>query len=269
MKWGVIFIALAVLLPKAFSQGVQVYDARKNYPKQNPSEKLSADEEAVDKLEQELAAQNKAMSAAGDFLESPEEKKEREYKEQEAQDAKEAQEAEEKEKGPALSKDLLDIQAELQAGKSSMDLLQDPKLRKKLIAAYQNNPMSLMPIEMLHDAVGSQVKKTQIGFIFEKFPKLLDFLVNFMHHPRALGQAVKVLDRTDDLKFCGYVSIVLFIFAFLLRKKLITEDTKFLNRLLIKVSMSFGFMGLSLGYLYMTFNEELSPAVEVFKKTFF
>jgi hypothetical protein len=264
MKWGVILIALAVLLPKAFSQGVQVYDARKNYPKPNPVEKLSADEAAVDELEKELAEQNKAMAAAGDFLETPEEKQEKERKAQEEKDVKE-----EKKKGPALSKDLMDIQAELQAGKTSMDLLQDPKLRKKLIAAYQNNPMSLMPIEMLHEAVGSQVKKTQIGFVFERFPKLLNFLVNFMHHPKALGQAVKILDRTDDLKFCGYVSIVLFIFTFFLRKKLITEDTKFFNKIFIKLVMSVGFMAASMGYLYISFQEELSPAVDVFKKTFF
>ncbi len=271
MKWGSGALLIALLLPiTSWSQTVQVYDpqgpevaAPKNAaaPQGNVSE-----EDEFEKLEKELAEQNKAMGAAAGILETPEEKLQRLDDE-----AKATQEAplENEQLGLAINKDLLELQAALQGGKSSLDIIQDPVLRQKLINAYQTNPMAAMPKEMLRGVVEEQIHKTPLSGLVNAFPKMLDFLVNLMQHPKAMGQMVKILNRTDDLKICGYVSIALMILVFVLRKTLIKKRTRFMKRVYIGFSTSVLMLGGSLGFLWFSFREELGPTLDVFKTTFF
>ena len=277
MKWGkrALFIAWFFSLA-VFAQGVQVYDSREGGAPASPEAAAApsgpavgqsaqdADDDDLEALSRELEAQNKAMGAAGAILESPDEKSSR-IEEEKAQQESKA----EAESGPQLNPHLLELQAALQGGRSSMDILQDPQLRKKLIAAYQNNPMVHVPREMLKEMLTEQMNKTPLAGVIKQFPKLLDFLVDFMRHPKALGQSVKILDRMDDLKRCGYVSIGLMILVFILRKKLITKRTAFMKKIGISLSTSALLLGGSLGYLWYSFSEELAPGLEVFKQTFF
>lgn len=269
MKWGSGALLVALLLPAvSWSQSVQIYDpkAPPTAAEQKAAAAATAEEDdPVAELEKELAAQNKAMGAANDMLETPAEKVQRLDDEAKArQDAP----VETEELGLAINKDLLELQAALQGGKTTLDLVNDPVLRKKLISAYQNNPMANLPRDVLKGVLEEQIQKTPIKGLVRAFPKLLDFLVDLMHHPRAMGQAVKVLDRLDDLKTCGYVSLALMVLVFILRKTLITKKTRFMKRVFIGLGTSMLMIGGSLGFLWYSFHEEFGPTMEVFKKTF-
>jgi hypothetical protein len=128
--------------------------------------------------------------------------------------------------------------------------------------------MAGLPREVLKAVVEEQIQKTPLKAPVKMFPKLLDFLVDLLHHPKAMGQAVKILDRMDDLKTCGYVSIGLIIFVFILRKVLVNKKTRFMKRVFIGFGTSMLMLGGSLGFLWFSFHEELGPSLEVFKKTF-
>jgi hypothetical protein len=270
MKWGAGALIIALLLPGfSLAQTVQVYDPEG--PEAAAPKKAAAaaveEDDPVAELERELAEQNKAMGAAAGMFETPAEKVQRLDDEARAKQD-EAAESETEGMGLAINKDLLELQAAMQGGKSSLDILNDPVLRKKLIAAYQTNPMASLPKEVLRGVVEEQIQKTPLKGIVKMFPKLLDFLVNLLHHPKAMGQAVKVLDRTKDLKTCGYVSIGLMVFVFFLRRYLVTKRTRFFKRVLIGLSTSMLMLGGSLGFLWISFREELGPTLEVFRTTF-
>ena len=270
MNWGSGALLIALLLPGLTrAQTVQVYDPEGPVaaaPKKAAAAQASdPEEDEFEQLEKELAEQNKAMGAVSGILETPSEKVQRLDDEARArQDDPEETEG----LGLAINKDLLELQAALEGGKSSLDILNDPVLRKKLIAAYQTNPMASLPIEVLRGVVEEQVQKTPLKGLVKAFPKILDFLVNLLHHPKAMGQAVKVLERTDDLRTCGYVSIGLMIFVFFLRRYLVTKRTRFFKKVFIGFSTSMLMLGGSLGFLWFSFREELGPTLDVFKTTF-
>lgn len=269
MNWGSGALLIALLLPGlTLAQSVQIYDPEGPEavaPKKAAAAAAAEDDDPVAELEKELAEQNKALGAAAGMLESPAEKVQR--LDDEAK-AKESEALGTEQLGLGINKDLLELQAALQGGKSTLDILNDPVLRKKLIAAYQNNPMAQLPRDVLKGVVEEQIQKTPLKGLVKMFPKVLEFIVGLLHHPKAMGQAVKILERTDDLKTCGYVSIGLMIFVFFLRRYLVTKRTRFFKRVFIGLSTSALMIGGSLGFLWFSFHDELAPTLDVFKQTF-
>jgi len=270
MQYGSRLIVFLCLLPLlVHAQNVQIYDPQS--PTQNPAPHTALDTVApatseidpndpVTEAELDRAKVSKQYGQLAETSELP---------------GKVADEVTSKgaarvdELGIAIDKNLLDLQSELNSGKSSLDILNDPALRAKLIKAYENNPMSQLPKEQLRPLVEQQIQQTPLKGVTKTFPKVLDFIVNLMHDPKALGQLVKMLNRPDDLKMCGYVSLALFIFIFALRKVLIRPKTRGLQRIGITLATSVLLFGGSLGYLWATFHEELGPAVRVVGETFF
>lgn len=255
MKFFFLFFLFFVSL-NVFSQGVQLYDSRPSGTlKSETSEGKDAqldDEDDFEALERELAEQNKKMGEAGDLLnvekDKPKEKKS-------------------DEDGLPQNQDLFELQAALNEGKSPMDLIRDPELRKKLIKAYEVNPMSQMPKEVLREMLVDQIQGSPLGTVTKQFPFILNFLVNFMHHPTALGQTVKILDRPDDLKMCGFVSIVLMVLIIFLRRGFLKDDPPIGKVIGVKLVSSLIFISASMGFLYFTFLDELDPVIEVFKQS--
>lgn len=250
-------IALISLMSlNAFSQGVQVYEARPagaiGKEKAAAQDKSDSDED-FEALERELAEQNKKMGSAGDLLNVEEEKPNE--KKGEAENVL------------GQNQELFELQAALNEGKSPMDIIKDPELRKKLIKAYEVNPMSQMPKEALREMLVDQIQGSPLGTVSKQFPFVLNFLVNFMHHPSALGQAVKILDRPDDLRMCGFVSIVLMVLIYFIRKGLLKDDPPIGKVIGVKLVSSLIFLTLSFGFLYFTFLDELDPLIEVIQQS--
>ena len=252
-----LLIALISLMTlNAFSQGVQVYEARPagavGTEKAAAQEKSESDED-FEALERELAEQNKKMGSAGNLLNVEEEKP----KEKKA----------EAENVLGQNQELFELQAALNEGKSPMDIIKDPVLRKKLIKAYEVNPMSQMPKEALREMLVDQIQGSPLGTVSKQFPFVLNFLVNFMHHPTALGQAVKILDRPDDLRMCGFVSLVLMVLIYFIRRGFLKDEPPIGKVIGVKLLSSLIFLSLSVGFLYFTFLDELDPLIEVIKQS--
>jgi hypothetical protein len=255
MKLALILL-ISLLCLNTFSQGVQVYEARPagaiGAEKKAPQESTS--DEDFEALERELAEQNKKLGSAGSLL-NVEEDKPKKKKQDEAGDP------------IGQNQELFELQAALNEGKSPMDIIKDPALRKKLIKAYEINPMSQMPKEALREMLVDQIQGSPLGTLTKQFPIILNFLVNFMHHPTALGQAVKILDRPDDLRLCGFVSLVLMVLIYFLRRGFLKDDPPIGKVIGVKLVSSLIFLTLSFGFLYFTFLDELDPLIEVFKQS--
>jgi hypothetical protein len=251
-----LILLISLLCLNSFSQGVQVYEARPagaiGDEKKAPQESTS--DEDLEALERELAEQNKKLGSAGSLL-NVEEDKPKKKKQDEAGDP------------IGQNQELFELQAALNEGKSPMDIIKDPVLRKKLIKAYEINPMSQMPKEALRDMLVDQIQGSPLGTLTKQFPIILNFLVNFMHHPTALGQAVKILDRPDDLRLCGFVSLVLMVLIYFLRRGFLKDDPPIGKVIGVKLVSSLIFLTLSFGFLYFTFLDELDPLIEVIKQS--
>lgn len=252
------FILLISLISlNTFSQGVQVYEARPAgaigaAPKEASKSDESTSDEDFEALERELAEQNKKLGSAGTLLNVEEDKPKKKNK---AEDP------------IAQNQELFELQAALNEGKSPMDIIKDPLLRKKLIKAYEINPMSQMPKEALREMLVDQIQGSPLGTLTKQFPFILNFLVNFMHHPTALGQAVKILDRPDDLRMCGFVSLVLMVLIYFIRRGFLKDEPPIGKVIGVKLLSSLIFLSLSLGFLYFTFLDELDPLLEVIKQS--
>lgn len=170
--------------------------------------------------------------------------------------------------GLEIDQNLLSIQGALDKGATAGDILQDPKLRKNLMKAFENNPMSQMPRDVLKPTLAGHLEKNPLGALTKRFPKMLDFMVDFMRHPRAISQMVKILDRPKSLRNCGIASLLLMLMFYLIKRKVIAEDMGFIKRNLIGLCFSLAFMTSSGLVLWLTFQEELAPTLEVFQQTF-
>jgi hypothetical protein len=257
---GRVFLFLCLLPLFALSQDVQVYDPTTTSDATTPNEIPAEADDPVAEAELDRAKVTKQMGQIATAAEAPE---------RALEEAKNDANKKVDQLGIAIDKNLLELQGELKAGKSSTDILLDPVLRKKLVQAYEDNPMAKMPVEDLRSMVETQLQQTPLKNVVKTFPKILDFIVNLMHHPKALGKLVQMLDRPDDLKLCGYVSLALFVFVFILRKVLIKPRTRFFKRIGITLSTSALLLGGSLGFVWFSFQEELSPTLDVVSKTFF
>ncbi len=247
----VLLVLLSLLSLNTFSQGVQVYEARPAGAKSDA--KPASDDDDFEALERELEEQNKKLGTADTLLNVAKDKPE--DKEAEAEDVL------------AQNQELFELQAALNEGKSPMDIIKDPVLRKKLIKAYEINPMSQMPKEALREMLVEQIQGGPLGTLTKQFPFVLNFLVNFMHHPTALGQSVKILDRPDDLRTCGFVSIVLMVLIYFIRRGFLKDDPPIGKVIGVKLFSSLIFLSLSFGFLYFTFLDELDPLIEVIKQS--
>lgn len=167
--------------------------------------------------------------------------------------------------GVEIDRNLLELQAALDGGASSFDILNNPKLRQNLIKAFESNPMKDVPPAQLEAAL----KKSEARGLFERFPALMKFMVNFMRHPTALAQLVKSLERREAWRNCLAASLTLMVLLFFLKHKLMTDKTPWWKKTLYSLGNSVFFFCCSLSIALFVFSEELGPTIDVIKQTFF
>ena len=242
----VLFFFILFLNLSAFSQSVQVYEAR-------PANSQPKSDDEFEALERELAEQNKNIGSAQNLLDIEEDP---------------ALELKKDKDSLPQNTELFELQAALNKGVSGMDIIQDPLLRKKLMKAYEVNPMSLMPKETVEEMLKDQLQGSSLETLTQKIPFIFRFLVNFMHHPKALGQSVKILDRPGDLKKCGVTSLILLVLVIFFRRGFLKHNPPIGKVIVVKLSSSMIFLCSSMGFFYFTFTSELAPLIEVLRQSF-
>jgi hypothetical protein len=170
--------------------------------------------------------------------------------------------------GQDIDENLLALQGAMGKGMSAADIIGDRALRKSLVKMFENNPMSQMPPEQLRPMLTEHFEKNQMGGLTKKFPKIIDFMVNFIRHPRAAAQLVQVLDRPQALRKCGVTTLILMAVFFILKRKTISDRMSFFKRQFISLGFSLAFISCAGLFVWFTFQKELAPTLEVFQKTF-
>lgn len=174
---------------------------------------------------------------------------------------------------PALDpqqKDLQDILAEIQKGKTVSDLVRDPVYRVKLVNAYQKNPIANVPEIIVEASVTGQLKKTSVGnWLLENVPSVKNFLVEFMRHPEALGKMLTLLNRLDDILDITKIGIVVYIVMYFVRRQILFTMESRWRRRFVNLAFSLVFYyGLALGY-GTVIDDSLAPTWELVEKHFF
>ncbi len=269
-RWKFPLLLAVLLSAAAFAQRVQVFDASgKPQPRSNTVKIENAEQKPS---EEGTAAQDLSLPGDGAKLEgegegegkgpatAPGEEKTKEQKLQEKQAA------EDRERRAA---DLQVVIAAMQDGKTLFDIATDAELKKKLISAYEVNPMSELPRELVEKGVEAQLAKASYGkLITEHAPRMKEFLVEVLHDPQALGQLFKILDKGDAFFtttqwVCGF----LVIFYFVRRSYLFTIENP-IRRRLTGMAMSFAFSSGVLFSYYFQVRKELAPTLEIFSSVF-
>lgn len=177
------------------------------------------------------------------------------------------------EEAPKLTpqqKDLQDILAEIQKGKTVSDLVKDPALRTKLVNAYQDNPIAKVPEVIVEASVVGQLKKTAAGsWLLENVPAVKTFLVEYMRHPTALGKMLNLLNRLDDFLTVTKIAIVVWLVLYFVRRQILfTVESRWRRRLVgLAFSLVF-YYGLAIGY-GSVIEQDLDPTWELVEKHFF
>lgn len=167
--------------------------------------------------------------------------------------------------GQEIDKNLIELQAAINGDVSAFSILRDPKMRESLRKIFENNPLQIVPDSILKE----NLEKSNFAGVFKKFPILMSFMTNFMKHPTAFSQLLKILDRRESVRTCGIISVLLLILLIYLKRKLISPKIVWRRRFLI--SQWFNVIGIfTLLIIYSaTFSKELAPTYQVIKQTLF
>lgn len=167
--------------------------------------------------------------------------------------------------GQEIDRNLIELQSAMKGDVSALTILMDSKMRESLGKMFESNPLQLIPDSIIEE----NLQKTNFGPIFKKFPFLLRFMKNFMKHPNAFSQLLKVFERREAMKVCGITSIVLMILIIFIKRKVISPKIVWWRRFLISQCFNCMFFFTLIIIYSVTFSTELAPTFQVLKESLF
>lgn len=231
----VILLTLLVSTPLLAQGNVQVWDAR---TEELPEEVPPPPEETIEAVA------------------SPEE----------AEDVrKQANEAATTKLGEDIDQNLVQLQAAMDKGVTAFDVAQDSKLRNLVIKTFDNNPLAKLTPEQIH----KNILSSSLAPVFYRYPKLLDFMTNFLRHPKAFADLMRSLNRTEAWRNCFIASLILMVLVFFLKRRVIKPKFPWWKKFAYSACFSLAFMLISTSMMLITFSEEFAPTWDVISQTFF
>jgi len=141
--------------------------------------------------------------------------------------------------------------------------LLDERILAILQTTLKERPVASMSRDKVRALIIKRSTGSKSGNLFEKFPKLLDFAVDFVRDEKAIPGLLGILTRKEDLKSYGYIWLVIFIFGLFVKSRVIKPKWAFKKRLLYSISFSLVLSSASLYIFYSLFSEELSPTLSL------
>jgi hypothetical protein len=146
--------------------------------------------------------------------------------------------------------------------------LLDDKVLAILQRTLKERPVATLPIEKVKVMILENSKGSILADLFERFPRTLNFVVDFVRDEKALPGLLDILLRKDDLKSYGYIWLVIFIFGLYVKSRVIKPKWVFKKRFLYSLSFSLVLSSISLYLFYSLFSEEITPSLSVLVRNF-
>jgi len=140
-------------------------------------------------------------------------------------------------------------------------------MMKKMAAQFlKENPFSKMPKDEIKTMFTTRMSGLPVEKIINKYPVILDFVVEWLHDKRALPKLVGIINKPDDVKLYGLIVIGIFVGAFILN--LMNSSGGLLTRIFKKLCIFGAGTVVNIGAFVYLFKTEIDPTIDVFLKFF-
>lgn len=147
--------------------------------------------------------------------------------------------------------------------------LMDSKVQAVVQRLIKEGHMARISADALKAQIMTNVKGSFWENILTRFPVLVDIFVEVVRNKEALGGLLGILIRKDDLKNYGYIWLAIFVFAALIKNRIIKPKWPFLKRMAFSMTISLVLTVTSLAIFYNFFSTELDPTLQIIGKHLF
>lgn len=136
---------------------------------------------------------------------------------------------------------------------------------KQVVSEFlKENPFSKMDREEVKSMIKLRMNGLPVEKLFEKNPKLLDMLVDWIRDKKALPKIIGIVNKPKEVKIYSFVVIAIFVLSFILN--LVNSKGNLGKRILNKIGIFLGAFIINLGTFYFLFREELKPSLDIILK---
>lgn len=132
-------------------------------------------------------------------------------------------------------------------------------LKEKIKEAHLEN----VPHEKLRAMILANHKGKPTGRLFEKFPALLDTMVDIMRDREALPALVGIANKKDEFQMLFMIWLGLFILSIVIKRYIFPKRWSGLQRFGASLVMKMVFLCISLTAFYLIFEKEVGPSIRV------
>ena len=151
--------------------------------------------------------------------------------------------------------------------KSFLTDLMNGQTRQLFENYLKENPFAMMSETQVRSLLESILNNQKIGQMLNKNPKVMNFLVKWLHDKEALPSFLSIVNKPKKVKVFGYIILGIFILSFILN--LVNSSGGLFKRILYKFFIFIGATTVNLLTFAIMFRHELSPTFRIFKDTIF
>lgn len=125
----------------------------------------------------------------------------------------------------------------------------------------KENPFSKMDRDEVKSMIQVKTNGLPVAKLFEKNPKILDMLVDWIRDEKALPKIMSIVNKPDQVKKYGIIVTAIFILSFILN--LTNSKGGLGKRILKKMGIFFGAFIVNITAFVVLFKEEITPTLDI------
>lgn len=137
-------------------------------------------------------------------------------------------------------------------------------MKQAIDSFLKENPFSKMDRKEVKSMIEVKTNGLPVSKLFQKHPKLLDILVDWIRDKKALPKIMGILNKPDDVKTYGFIVTGIFILSFLLN--LANSKGGLGKRILKKMGIFIGAFIINISAFYFLFKAEIRPTLDIIFK---
>lgn len=130
----------------------------------------------------------------------------------------------------------------------------------------KNNPFSKMDRDEVKSMIQVKTQGLPVAKLFEKNPKFLEMLVDWIRDEKALPKIIGIVNKPDEVKTYGIIVTVIFVLSFMLN--IVNSKGNLFKRILKKMAIFTGAFAINLTAFLVLFKYDLKPTLDIVFKYF-
>lgn len=133
---------------------------------------------------------------------------------------------------------------------------------KKFIEEFlSDNPFAKVPRKEMKALIVARVAGMPFGDTLERYPGLLEFLVDFVRDEKAIPSMLGIVNQPKKVKNFGMIAIGIFVMVFILN--LFNSKGNIFRRILTKLCIGLFAFVCNITIFYIVFKDEISPTLGI------